>query len=244
MQAWLDCEPVSKSQAAAAAKEGRNQWTKELAGLLKPYGETSDDIVRCAGRILAFSSTSFLLTPVHDLSTSYAVPQEVGKVGTESASFVHPVAERKDGIDAFFKQAFAKGAKPLTSTGAVSSMAAAGARRSKSASPEKKLDVKTETGLIAKDEKAAEAAFGRDLRAAVKSEAHDTAQDGKVKGKGKAKSEAEDEGQVILSDEDDEVVVVGSSPPPEALSPPIMVHSSPVNATRRLPGLAEVRFLV
>lgn len=46
MQAWLDCEPVPKSQAAAAAKEGRNQWSKELAALLKPYGETADDIVR------------------------------------------------------------------------------------------------------------------------------------------------------------------------------------------------------
>lgn len=37
---------------------------------------------------------------------SYQVPKEVGKVGTESPTFIQPVAERKDGIQAMFaKQA-------------------------------------------------------------------------------------------------------------------------------------------
>lgn len=44
MQAWLDCEPVKPSQAAAAAKEGRNKWTKELGALLKP----TDVVTWCA----------------------------------------------------------------------------------------------------------------------------------------------------------------------------------------------------
>lgn len=33
---------------------------------------------------------------------SYQVPKEVGKVGTESPTFIEPIAERKDGIQAMF----------------------------------------------------------------------------------------------------------------------------------------------
>ncbi|KAJ9116946.1 hypothetical protein QFC22_004604 [Naganishia vaughanmartiniae] len=55
----------------------RNGWTGEVAKLLRPYeGE-----VEC-----------------------YPVPPEVGKVGTNSPSFVVPVKERKDGIANFFKK--------------------------------------------------------------------------------------------------------------------------------------------
>jgi hypothetical protein len=35
---------------------------------------------------------------------SYQVPKEVGKVGTESPSFIEPVASRKDGIQAMFSK--------------------------------------------------------------------------------------------------------------------------------------------
>jgi hypothetical protein len=35
---------------------------------------------------------------------SYQVPKEVGKVGTESPSFIEPVANRKDGIQAMFSK--------------------------------------------------------------------------------------------------------------------------------------------
>jgi len=35
---------------------------------------------------------------------SYQVPKEVGKVGTESPSFIKPVASRKDGIQAMFSK--------------------------------------------------------------------------------------------------------------------------------------------
>ncbi|OBZ74570.1 hypothetical protein A0H81_05405 [Grifola frondosa] len=48
-----------------------------------------------------------LVEPHHD-STSplvcYQVPKEVGKIGTESPSFIEPIAERKDGIQAMFTQ--------------------------------------------------------------------------------------------------------------------------------------------
>lgn len=33
---------------------------------------------------------------------SYQVPKEVGKVGTESSTFVEPVSQRRDGIEAMF----------------------------------------------------------------------------------------------------------------------------------------------
>lgn len=43
------------------------------------------------------------------LHRSYQVPKEVGKVGSESPTFVQPIAERKDGIHALFaKQSLLK----------------------------------------------------------------------------------------------------------------------------------------
>ncbi|CAK5271034.1 unnamed protein product, partial [Mycena citricolor] len=56
-----------------------------------------------------------LLVPTTCPLTCYQVPKEVGKVGTESSTFIQPVAERKDGIQAMFarqKQA-QQGTSPL-----------------------------------------------------------------------------------------------------------------------------------
>jgi hypothetical protein len=38
------------------------------------------------------------------IAASYQVPKEVGKVGTESPSFIEPVKDRKDGIQAMFQR--------------------------------------------------------------------------------------------------------------------------------------------
>jgi hypothetical protein len=38
------------------------------------------------------------------LLNSYPVPKEVGKVGTNSSTYIEPVSERKDGIASFFKK--------------------------------------------------------------------------------------------------------------------------------------------
>ncbi|KAJ7216197.1 hypothetical protein B0H12DRAFT_343705 [Mycena haematopus] len=59
-----------------------------------------------------------LLAPTTCALDCYQVPKEVGKVGTESSTFIEPVANRKDGIQAMFtkqKQAQAVGSpqKPL-----------------------------------------------------------------------------------------------------------------------------------
>ena len=40
----------------------------------------------------------------HYCTFSYAVPKEVGKVGTDSPSYVLPVSKRKDGIEAMFSK--------------------------------------------------------------------------------------------------------------------------------------------
>ncbi|KAA1475767.1 DUF159 domain-containing protein [Dentipellis sp. KUC8613] len=53
-------------------------WTKELGHLLDPYNESSSPL-EC-----------------------YPVPKEVGKVGTESPTFIEPISKRKDGIEAMF----------------------------------------------------------------------------------------------------------------------------------------------
>ncbi|EIN05900.1 DUF159-domain-containing protein [Punctularia strigosozonata HHB-11173 SS5] len=46
---------------------------------------------------------------------NYPVPKEVGKVGTESDSFIRPISQRKDGIEAMFAKAKAKSPRKITS---------------------------------------------------------------------------------------------------------------------------------
>ncbi|KAK7055211.1 LigB domain-containing protein [Favolaschia claudopus] len=54
-----------------------------------------------------------LLEPTSCPLECYQVPKEVGKVGTESSTFIEPVANRKDGIQAMFtKQKQAQAASP------------------------------------------------------------------------------------------------------------------------------------
>ncbi|KAJ6482830.1 hypothetical protein C8R47DRAFT_1132822 [Mycena vitilis] len=54
-----------------------------------------------------------LLAPTTCALDCYQVPKEVGKVGKESATFIEPVANRKDGIQALFsKQKQAQAASP------------------------------------------------------------------------------------------------------------------------------------
>jgi hypothetical protein len=44
------------------------------------------------------------------------VPKEVGKVGTESAKFIQPVAQREDGIKAMFAKQTSKAAPAMKSS--------------------------------------------------------------------------------------------------------------------------------
>lgn len=81
---WLhDRQPVILSSDRAVAEwldTSSKTWNKQLTSLVQPY---------------------------HDLNVSlecYQVPQEVGKVGTESQAFIEPIATRKDGIQAMFSK--------------------------------------------------------------------------------------------------------------------------------------------
>jgi hypothetical protein len=59
------------------------------------------------------SSTDTHSSHIH--ARSYAVPQGVGKVGTESPTFIEPVQKRKDGIEAMFmRQSKAPKSEPHT----------------------------------------------------------------------------------------------------------------------------------
>ncbi|KAI0314197.1 hypothetical protein OF83DRAFT_1137987 [Amylostereum chailletii] len=89
---WLhDRQPVilSSDTDALAWLDNSKPWSSTLASLLDLHDETARPL-EC-----------------------YVVPKEVGKVGTESATFIEPVSRRKDGIEAMFsKQSHAK-ALPL-----------------------------------------------------------------------------------------------------------------------------------
>ncbi|KAH9837929.1 uncharacterized protein C8Q71DRAFT_755265 [Rhodofomes roseus] len=102
---WLhDRQPVILSSMEALTKwldTSPQKWTPDLTKLVQPYHDPE--------------------TPL----ACYQVPKEVGKVGTESLTFIQPVAERKDGIQAMF-------AKQTAST---SSQPSNGSKRKRSPSP-------------------------------------------------------------------------------------------------------------
>ncbi|KAH9964931.1 hypothetical protein BC827DRAFT_1186316 [Russula dissimulans] len=80
--AWLhDRQPVILTSQEALDRwldTSTQTWDSKLNRLLEPHND-SDAPLEC-----------------------YAVPSEVGKVGTESPTFIEPVQKRKDGIEAMF----------------------------------------------------------------------------------------------------------------------------------------------
>ncbi|KAG6855969.1 hypothetical protein H0H87_008910 [Tephrocybe sp. NHM501043] len=89
---WLhDRQPVILSTRAALdawLDTSSQSWTSELSKLVQPFSD-----------------------PDHPLEC-YQVPKEVGRVGTESPTFIEPVVKRKDGIQAMFSKL---ASKPSTS---------------------------------------------------------------------------------------------------------------------------------
>ncbi|KIK09512.1 hypothetical protein K443DRAFT_388692 [Laccaria amethystina LaAM-08-1] len=103
---WLhDRQPVFLSNTAAVNKwldTSPQVWTADLTQMVKPYNDTSAPL------------------------DCYQVPKEVGKVGTESPSFIEPITSRKDGIQAMFSKQKSSQSKALTSSSS---------KRSRSQSP-------------------------------------------------------------------------------------------------------------
>ncbi|KAF9460463.1 hypothetical protein BDZ94DRAFT_1311474 [Collybia nuda] len=81
---WLhDRQPVILSTSVALhawLDTSSHTWTPELTKLVEPYHDKTSPL-EC-----------------------YKVPKEVGKVGTESPTFIEPVSNRKDGIRAMFSK--------------------------------------------------------------------------------------------------------------------------------------------
>jgi len=92
---WLhDRQPVILSTDEALFKwldTSSQTWTPELTKLVNPYSDQQSPL-EC-----------------------YQVPKEVGKVGTESSTFIQPIAARKDGIQAMFAKQRSKTNSPSTS---------------------------------------------------------------------------------------------------------------------------------
>ncbi|KAF9219323.1 DUF159-domain-containing protein [Gyrodon lividus] len=85
---WLhDRQPVilsAKEDISRWLDTSSQTWSSDLARLLRPW-EDAQAPLQC-----------------------YQVPKEVGKVGAESAKFVQPIANRKDGIQAMFAKQWSK----------------------------------------------------------------------------------------------------------------------------------------
>ncbi|KAG6839712.1 hypothetical protein C0991_012393 [Blastosporella zonata] len=81
---WLhERQPVILSTRAALdawLDTSSHSWTPELSKLVQPFSD-----------------------PTHPLQC-YQVPKEIGKVGTESPTFIEPITNRKDGIQAMFSK--------------------------------------------------------------------------------------------------------------------------------------------
>jgi putative SOS response-associated peptidase YedK len=114
---WLhDRQPVfltSKEALNRWLDTSSQTWTPELTKMVQPYGDKTTQLewyVLCPYDSYYRCFTYILI--------SYQVPKEVGKVGTESPSFIEPIAGRKDGIQAMFskqRQAGRSSESPATS---------------------------------------------------------------------------------------------------------------------------------
>jgi hypothetical protein len=84
------------------------------------------------------------------LANSYAVPKEVGKVGTQSPTFIEPVKKRKDGIEAMFSRQTkaAQHQQKSASRDTLPAAAGSGKRKRESSSPteEKEEEIEMEMG--------------------------------------------------------------------------------------------------
>jgi hypothetical protein len=95
---WLhDRQPVILSSRDALdtwLDTSAQAWTSTLTKLVQPYNNSISPLEWYV--LVDFTEHTILNV------SSYQVPKEVGKVGTESPTFIEPIANRKDGIQAMF----------------------------------------------------------------------------------------------------------------------------------------------
>ena len=138
--AWLhDRQPVILTSQDALDRwldTSTQDWDPKLSRLLDPYTSTDSPLEWCVHA----RAVQNLLTS----SNSYAVPQEVGRVGVESPTFIEPVEKRKDGIEALFSRQTAT----HKASGSTSASPAARGKRKREPSP---LETKTATDIVKAD---------------------------------------------------------------------------------------------
>jgi putative SOS response-associated peptidase YedK len=133
---WLhDRQPVILSSTEALdtwLDPSSEAWSTQLTKLVEPYRDPA--------------------TPLQ----CYSVPKEVGKVGTESSTFIEPISKRKDGIQAMFSKQKQKQDSPEKSKSGKR-------KRSSSASPVIDLSLETESKLPSKRVKSGGDPWGKDI---------------------------------------------------------------------------------
>lgn len=95
---WIhDRQPVMLTQDQVIVWLDRSiqEWTKDLQEMLAPYS---------GPELVWWISSPCCRSSRPQVTHSYAVPAEIGKVGTESEYFLEPVESRKDGIEAMFSK--------------------------------------------------------------------------------------------------------------------------------------------
>ncbi len=91
---WLDTSPQT--------------WAPELTKMVQPYRHEKTPLEW-------YVLPQLDVRPSERPPFSYQVPKEVGRVGTESPSFIEPITSRKDGIQALFSKQRQKSLQPTSS---------------------------------------------------------------------------------------------------------------------------------
>ncbi|RDB23522.1 hypothetical protein Hypma_009219 [Hypsizygus marmoreus] len=82
------------------------EWLHDRQPVILPTREALDKWLDTSSQTWTSELTK-LVQPYHDAKCPlecYQVPKEVGKVGTESSTFIEPITSRKDGIQAMFSK--------------------------------------------------------------------------------------------------------------------------------------------
>ncbi|THU97899.1 DUF159-domain-containing protein [Dendrothele bispora CBS 962.96] len=90
-------------------------WLHDRQPVILSTKETLEKWLDTSSQTWSPDLSKFVSQPYHNTEAPlecYQVPKEVGKVGTESSTFIQPISARKDGIQAMFSKQRAQKAAP------------------------------------------------------------------------------------------------------------------------------------
>ncbi|KAI3608793.1 duf159 domain protein [Moniliophthora roreri] len=100
-------QPLWTFAIVTTAANNEFSWLHDRQPVILSTPEALQKWLNTSSQSWTSELSKFVLQPYHDSAAPlecYQVPKEVGKVGTESPSFILPVAQRKDGIQAMFSK--------------------------------------------------------------------------------------------------------------------------------------------